>query len=289
MVQIVTSWGESGASQPIFAPDECWALRSGRVHFVAEENAPAQCGHMPPMPKVSYLCLPLMAQGEAMGILHIECPAHASAMNSDDWEEFKRSRRELASAVAEHVALALANLQLRETLRSQSIRDPLTGLFNRRYMEESLAREVLRASRTNLTIGILLFDIDQFKQYNDTFGHEAGDAVMREVGAVLQKQVRGDDIACRFGGEEFVLILPGVSVGVAGERAELLRDAVRGLTVNFHGQTLGTITVSIGVAIYPLHGSNAESVVECADKALYMAKESGRDRAVLATPIVKQD
>ncbi len=289
VVQIVTSWGESVASQPVFAPDECWALRSGRLHSVAEENAPAQCGHMPPMSKVSYLCLPLMAQGEAMGILHIEYPADAAALNSDDWEEFKKSRQELASAVAEHVALALANLQLRETLRSQSIRDPLTGLFNRRYMEESLAREILRASRTNSTIGILLFDIDHFKRYNDTFGHEAGDAVMREVGALLQKQVRGDDIACRFGGEEFLLILPGAPLEIAQQRAEHLRGAVSGLAVGFHGETLGGITVSIGVAIYPLHGSNAESVVECADKALYTAKESGRDRTVLATTLVEQD
>ncbi len=289
MVQIVTSWGESGASQPLFAPDECWALRSGRLHFVAAENAPAQCGHMPPLPEVSYLCLPLMAQGEAMGILHIECRADAAGMNPDDWEEFKRSRQELASAVAEHVALALANLQLRETLRSQSIRDPLTGLFNRRYMEESLAREVLRASRANSTIGILLIDIDHFKQYNDSFGHEAGDAVMREIGALLQKHVRGDDIACRFGGEEFLLILPGAPLEIAKQRAEHLRRAASGLRVGLHGQTLGGITISIGVAIYPLHGSNAESVVECADKALYMAKESGRDRAVLPTPIVEQD
>jgi diguanylate cyclase (GGDEF)-like protein/PAS domain S-box-containing protein len=289
VVQIVTSWGESGASQPVFAPDECWALRSGRLHCVAEENAPMLCGHMPPMLEVSYLCLPLMAQAESMGILHIECHADAAAINSDDWGEFKKSRQELASAVAEHVALALANLQLRETLRSQSIRDPLTGLFNRRYMEESLAREVLRASRTNSTIGILLVDIDHFKQYNDTFGHEAGDAVMKEVGALLQKQVRGEDIACRFGGEEFLLILPGAPLEIAHRRAEHLRRAVSGLTVGFHGQALGSITVSIGVAIYPLHGSKAESVLECADKALYSAKESGRDRTVVAAPIVEQD
>lgn len=289
LVQIVTSWGEPGASEPSFAPDECWALRGGRMHFVAEQNMPAQCGHMPHHPELSYFCLPLMAQGEAMGILHIECQSDIEFEHSEDWEEFKKSRQELASAVAEHVALALANLQLRETLRTQSIRDPLTGLFNRRYMEESLQREVLRASRTNATIGILLLDIDHFKQYNDTFGHEAGDAVLKGIGRLLQKQVRGDDIACRFGGEEFVLIMPGALPEVAQQRAERVREAVRHLTVNFHGQTLGSITVSIGVAIYPLQGSDAESVLQCADKALYRAKESGRDQAVLATPVTEQD
>jgi diguanylate cyclase (GGDEF)-like protein/PAS domain S-box-containing protein len=289
LVQIVTSWGESGASEPNFAPDECWALRSGRMHCVADHNAPAQCGHMPRMTELSYLCLPLMAQGEAMGILHVECCAGVAARDSDDWAEFKRSRQELASAVAEHVALALANLQLRETLRSQSIRDALTGLYNRRYREESLEREILRASRTNSAIGILLLDIDHFKQYNDTFGHEAGDSVLREVGSLLQKHVRGEDIACRFGGEEFLLILPGAPREIARQRAERLGEAVKQLTVSFHGQTLGAITISIGVAIFPQQGSDAELVLESADKALYTAKESGRDRAVFATPVAEQD
>jgi diguanylate cyclase (GGDEF)-like protein len=223
-----------------------------------------------------------MAQGEAMGILHVECRADAAARGSEVWAEFKKSRQELVGAVAEHVALALANLQLRETLRRQSIRDALTGLFNRRYMEESLEREILRASRANSTIGILLLDIDHFKRYNDTFGHEAGDALLREVGSLLKKQVRGEDIPCRYGGEEFLLIMSGAPVEIARQRAERLREAVKQLKVNFHGQALGTITISIGVAIYPEQGSDAESVLGSADKALYKAKESGRDRVVVA-------
>lgn len=289
LVQIVASWGEPGVSAPDFALDDCWALRGGRLHCVTEKNAPAQCGHMPPMPEVSYFCVPLMAQGEAMGILHIEFQADLEFVRAEDWEEFKKSSQELAGAVAEHVALALANLQLREALRIQSIRDPLTGLFNRRYMEESLEREILRASRNNQTIGVLLLDIDHFKRYNDTFGHEAGDTVLREVGRLLQRHVRGEDIACRLGGEEFVLMLPGVPLAVAGERAELLREAIRGLTVSFHGQTLGTTTVSIGVALYPQQGSDAVSLLECADKALYTAKESGRDRTVIAPAVAQQE
>lgn len=289
LVQIVASWGEPGVSAPDFALDDCWALRGGRLHCVTEKNAPAQCGHMPPMPEVSYFCVPLMAQGQAMGILHIEFQADLEFVRAEDWEEFKKSSQELAGAVAEHVALALANLQLREALRIQSIRDPLTGLFNRRYMEESLEREILRASRNNQTIGVLLLDIDHFKRYNDTFGHEAGDTVLREVGRLLQRHVRGEDIACRLGGEEFVLMLPGVPLAVAGERAELLREAVRGLTVSFHGQTLGTTTVSIGVALYPQQGSDGVSLLECADKALYTAKESGRDRTVIAPAVAQQE
>ena len=225
-----------------------------------------------------------MAQGEAMGILHIECRADAAARGSEVWAEFKKSRQELVGAVAEHVALALANLQLRDTLRRQSVRDALTGLFNRRYMEESLEREILRASRAHSTIGILLLDIDHFKRYNDTFGHDAGDALLREVGSLLKKQVRGEDIPCRYGGEEFLLIMSGAPLDIARQRAERLREAVKQLRINFNGQPLGTVTISIGVAMYPEQGSDAESVLRSADKALYKAKESGRDRVVLAAP-----
>lgn len=162
---------------------------------------------------------------------------------------------------------------------------PLPGLFNRRYMEESPERDILRAGRNNTEIGILLLDVDHFKRYNDTFGHEAGDSVLREVGALLQKQARGDDIACRFGGEEFVLIMPGSPRDVARERAEGILDAARKLAVNFHGQTLGAITISIGVASYPEQGRTSDSVLETADKALYKTKESARDRTVFATPV----
>lgn len=289
IVQVAASWGESIACQASFTPDECWALRSGHLHCVAEDNAPARCAHMPPGAEVAYLCLPLMAQGEGMGILHLECGTDVAALSAEDWESFKRSRQELAVAVAEHVALAVANLQLRETLRTQSIRDPLTGLYNRRYMEESLEREILRASRNNRTIGVLLLDIDHFKRYNDTFGHEAGDTVLREVGLLLQRQVRGEDIACRFGGEEFLVILPDTPHEVVLQRAEGIREAVRQLTVNFHGQTLGAVTISIGVAIYPLQGRDAATMLESADKALYTAKESGRNRSAVATPVASQD
>ena len=287
LVQSVVSWGDFGVSEPTFEPVDCWALRSGHMQCVEDQGAPVQCDHMPSNTEISYLCVPLMAQGEAMGVFHIECPSHAQAAvaSPEDWTAFKISRQELANAVAEHVALALANLQLRETLRSQSIRDPLTGLFNRRFMEESLEREILRAGRNNSTIGILLLDIDHFKRYNDTFGHEAGDAVLREVGALLRKQVRGEDIPCRYGGEEFLLLLPGAPAEIALHRAEQLREAVRHLNVNFHGQTLGTLTISIGVAMFPQHGTGADSLLESGDRALYTAKESGRDQVLLATPI----
>ena len=183
--------------------------------------------------------------------------------------------------VAEHLSLALANLKLQERLRSQSIRDPLTSLFNRRYMEESLDREMRRAVRGSHPLSIIMLDLDHFKQFNDLFGHEAGDVVLREVGAVLQRSIRGEDIACRYGGEEFTLILPQVSLLDAAQRAELVRESIKRLNIEHRRTPLGPVTVSLGVAVFPDHGPNGEAVLRAADAALYQAKARGRDRVAM--------
>ncbi len=164
----------------------------------------------------------------------------------------------------------------------QSVRDPLTGLFNRRYMEETLEREIRRAARANGPVSIIMLDVDHFKHFNDTFGHEAGDIVLRGIGAVLRAQVRAGDIACRYGGEEFTLIMPVASAEVARQRAEHLRAQVKGLVVHRRGVALGQITVSLGVAAFPVHGDTGETVLGEADDALYQAKRAGRDQVVVA-------
>ena len=183
--------------------------------------------------------------------------------------------------VAEHIALALANLKLRETLRSQSIRDPLTGLFNRRYMEESLEREMRRASRGRHPVGIIMLDLDHFKKFNDSYGHDAGDALLRIVGNTLQRSIRAEDIACRYGGEEFTLILPEASLIDAAQRAESIRESIRNLNIQHRRQQLGGVTVSAGVAIFPDHGPTGDAVLRAADAALYQAKARGRDRVAI--------
>jgi diguanylate cyclase (GGDEF)-like protein len=192
------------------------------------------------------------------------------------------SKERLAHTVAEHIALAFANLRLRETLRVQSVRDPLTGLFNRRYMEESLERELRRSARHRRSLGVLLLDLDHFKTFNDTFGHGAGDILLRELGHFLQGNVRGEDISCRYGGEEFALILPDAPLDSTLQRAEQLREQVRQLQVTHHGRALGAVSVSIGVAVYPQHGASAEELLAAADRALYQAKAGGRNRVELA-------
>jgi len=184
--------------------------------------------------------------------------------------------------MAGHIALALSNLRLSEKLRHQSIRDPLTGLFNRRYMEESLERELRRGVRNNELVALLMIDIDHFKQFNDTFGHQAGDTLLREFGTFLRQRTRGQDVACRFGGEEFVIILTASSLDGASQRAELLREELKQLVVQHVGQVLGALSISIGVSAFPNHGSSAEELLNAADRALYRAKSEGRDKVVLA-------
>ncbi len=182
---------------------------------------------------------------------------------------------------AGQIALSLAKLRLRETLRLQSIRDPLTGLFNRRYMEESLARELRRAARNQRSLGAIMLDLDHFKRFNDTFDHEAGDALLRELGDFLRTRTRCEDIACRYGGEEFALILPEASVEVTRQRAERLRTEFKHLNVEHRGQSLGTVTLPLGIAVFPEHGTSVEDILWAADRALYRAKEEGRDRVVI--------
>jgi diguanylate cyclase (GGDEF)-like protein len=185
----------------------------------------------------------MMAHGEVLALLHVH-PEHGTETPMLTSE----APRLLLRVFAEYLALALSNLKLRDTLRQQSIRDPLTGLFNRRYLEETLAIEIERAKRDTGPFSVLMLDLDSFKRFNDTHGHEAGDAILKALGGFLQRQVRGGDIACRYGGEEFALILPGASLEVAQERAEHLCGGVRTLAIDYKGSPLGPLTVSIGLA-----------------------------------------
>lgn len=175
-----------------------------------------------------------------------------------------------------------ALLKSQALLREQSVRDHLTGLFNRRYMEETLERELLRAARKQLSLGMIMLDVDDFKRFNDTWGHAAGDEILRELGSLLLRQVRGEDIACRYGGDEFILILPDASREVTGERAELICDDAKKFHLQFEGQSLPAVTLSLGVAAFPEHGTTSTGILRVADAALYRAKHQGRARVVVA-------
>jgi len=249
-VETVAAWGESSPTESIFAPEDCWALRRGKAHVVGSSGTEPICRHITYPPSDGYLCVPMMSQGKALGTLCLLKSPNNVHQSKEILLLSKESvMQQLAIAFARQVELALANLKLRETLHNQAIRDPLTGLFNRRYMEESLKREIYRAERKGTSLGIIMLDIDHFKRFNDTHGHATGDALLHELGAFLKAHVRGADIACRYGGEEFTLILPDVSVEGARQRAEQLRERVRYLKVQDNNQTLDGVTLSLGVAV----------------------------------------
>ena len=277
-------WGESGVGEGdgTFAPNDCWALRRGLPHLSETSGDGPRCLHLDGRFKGWALCVPMAAMGETIGVLHLRSgQTDSTRVGNPDLAEGTRDER-FAVRFAAAAATALANLKLRETLRYQSVRDPLTGLFNRRYLEELLNMELGRAIRKLRPLGIIMVDADHFKQINDRFGHEAGDKILRTLAAVLAKAVRKEDLACRYGGEEFVLVLPEATQEVAYHRAERMVDEVRNLIVNHDGQRVGPITISAGVAAFPDHGATAESLLQSADAALYLAKAQGRDRVVLA-------
>jgi diguanylate cyclase (GGDEF)-like protein/PAS domain S-box-containing protein len=281
-VEVVATWGGKVPTQLAFAPADCWAMRSGRVHSL-DESSPSglRCRHLDEHTPAGSICIPLLAHGEALGVLSLEFRAGAELENQPGATSLK-SRERLAAALGEQIGMTLSNLRLRETLRLQAIRDPLTGLFNRRYMEEALDRDLRRATRNHTSLGVILVDLDHFKSFNDTYGHAGGDAVLREISILLHKWIRPEDIACRYGGEEFAIILAEASLETTQQRAEALRQDGSRLTVEHLGRTLGNVTLSLGVAVCPSHGRTVEEILRSADLALYSAKIQGRNQVVVA-------
>jgi diguanylate cyclase (GGDEF)-like protein len=285
-LEAVSAWGgiDVEKNHPHCSPAHCWALRREQVLWMDETSTGMRCHHLDQSKVAQYMCIPLFAQREVLGILHLQSRIGESPAPIPNGEAQTRVLS-LAKTVGEHITLAVGNLRLRETLRNQSIRDGLTGLFNRRYLEETLEREIHRAVREQAPLSIIFIDIDHFKSFNDEYGHEAGDAVLRQLGAYLTTQVRYEDIACRYGGEEFVVVLPDAAIGIAAQRAEGMRAGVKGMSVAVGGKTLRGITLSLGVSALPEFEASGEVLMRAADAALYQAKAEGRDRVVMAKAI----
>ena len=277
VLEAAAHWGEPRIGETIFPPDECWALRTGKEHLVQETDSDSQCGHLDGFSR-GYMCVPMIAHGEILGLLSLL----KNAQESSPDETLADSKRRLAITAAKQIALSMANLNLRNSLQEQAIRDPLTGLFNRRYMEETLQREIFRVRRKGAPLGIIMLDLDYFKHFNDTFGHEGGDVLLQALAGMVRRHIRREDIACRYGGEEFIIIMPEAPLQITAERAELLRQQVRDLQVTYQDRPLGAITMSLGVAAFPDHGADGEALIRAADGALYRAKEGGRNRVVVA-------
>ena len=273
IVEAVAEWGDTSKMELTFAPDDCWALRRGKVHCVEDTSIGLLCKHVhAPLPK-GYICVPMMAQSEAVGILHLAQPEDA---------QMPEAKQGLAIAMAEHVAMALSNLRLHETLRNQSIRDQMTGLFNRSFMEESLELELRRAARTQHPLSVIMLSLDNYQLLNDSCGVDVGDSILRRTGMLLQGNVRKGDIACRFAGQTFTLILPNADYEVSKKRAEILLDQVRNLEVKNQSEIVGRVSASVGLAVFPENGQTVESLMRSAEAALTRARGSGGNQIVVA-------
>jgi diguanylate cyclase (GGDEF)-like protein len=271
-LEVVAQWGDGRINKMLFSPQECWGLRRGSLHEVSDPCCSLHCNHLLAIPAAGYCCLPLVVQGDTLGLLQLNRQvANAELLPVS----------QTLKAVGETIKLAFSNLRLRERLRQQAIRDPLTGLFNRGYLEETLGREVQRCQRSHSPLCVAMLDIDHFKQLNDCHGHEAGDLVLRKLGSLLRQHLRASDIVCRYGGEEFAFVLPEASLATAYRRLTDLAEMIRDLQLAYRGETLNPVTVSIGLAILPEHGTSPADLLHAADMALYAAKRAGRNRLVV--------
>lgn len=256
-------------------PDTCWGLRRGRTYIYGTSVVNFTCEHVDAHEDEAYICLPILAHGETVGLIHLT-PAEDIASS-----QFLKQRK-LAQMAAEQISLAIANTRMRDELHNQSIRDSLTGLYNRRHFIETLRQNINSSNRDGQPVSLVSIDVDHFKKFNDNHGHDAGDMVLRAVGTVLQDACDGEQLPCRLGGEEFMALLPKTSLEAAAEIAEKLRRAVEAISVRYGEKNLPRITISSGVATYPKHGAMPLDLMKSADDALYASKAAGRNQVTIA-------
>lgn len=285
-LSIECSWGGEKYIET-FEPNECWGLRRGQWFKQPKDGGVLTCKHLNQHVEkdeagnqsIQYQCFPLIAHSEMLGLLVL-----GSEYQQADLSHNFVLDEETLQGTLEHLSLSLGNLNLRESLRQQSIRDVLTGLYNRRFLFEFIERELTlwqrKQSPSDIGIAVLMLDIDHFKSFNDQHGHDVGDVVLKEVANALRKTVRRSDVASRYGGEEFTVVMPDITFQNAFERAELIRAEIEKIRVNIPGKSVERVTTSIGLAHHPQDGETAETLISLADKALYQAKRSGRNRVV---------
>jgi diguanylate cyclase (GGDEF)-like protein len=278
-------WGKAESVPPSrrFGLEDCWSYRQATPYLVHDPASEVLCLHVPPLLEGAYACVPVAGQGRIWGVLHVRCEPRASDDSAAGaYADFVDHATHIAQALAGSIGVTVSRLNARESLHMQAIHDPLTGLYNRRYMEDALDRIQAHAEKHRGTFGLVAIDIDRFKPVNDTFGHAAGDTLLKAIASFLTSIVRVEDTVCRFGGEEFVILMPNISLDAAVQRAELIRSRLSELRVQHDGRSLTPVTASIGVAAFPEHGHRWTTVLEEADAALYQAKQDGRNAVRVA-------
>ncbi|QSA97569.1 diguanylate cyclase [Methylococcus sp. EFPC2] len=270
-LEVVAQWG-GVEPESVFAVHDCWAIRTGGPHWALTPNNAMLCKHFTRAPEGPYLCLPLFIQGELAGVLTIL--KRAGQLFSDQ-------EKRLIATVAESLSLELSNLDMRLALHEQATHDGLTRLFNRRYLNETLPREIARAERGGTPLCAVMMDIDRFKTFNDAHGHEVGDIVLQQLADLLREKLRRGDIACRYGGEEFVVIMPDSSLDDTFRRIDDIRQQMQTTELRRDGQTWGWVSFSAGVAQLSEDLSDGGKLLKAADQALYQAKKNGRNQVVV--------
>ncbi len=269
-LDLLSHWGEDFNSRSSLNPHDCWALKKGHQHYATARGVVLPCEHWLNTAN-NTLCIPLLAQGETVGVLHLDY--HHCDIESDS--------SHIRESIAEQTGLTLANIQLRQQLREQAQRDPMTGLYNRIFLSDSMDNFMHAEDNREKTCAVLMIDADNFKRFNDNFGHDAGDLVLKAIAGEIQRNCGDKGLPCRYGGEEFCVFLPEVDKEAALVRAEVMRQSIASLNLSINNLPLGNITVSIGIALAPEHTKEQKTLISQADKALYQAKEAGRDQIVV--------
>jgi diguanylate cyclase (GGDEF)-like protein/PAS domain S-box-containing protein len=274
-------WGADAPDEALIERSKCWALRRGAEYRVEDPDDPLRCPHCGPTSRSSRSCMPVFALGECVGLISLEWDGREANAAPDSL---------LLGTLARKLGLAITNLRLREELRRQALHDPLTGLYNRRYLAEFMAAGVAESRRRKQGLALLMIDLDHFKALNDQYGHDSGDRALVEVASLLKRSLRAEEAAFRFGGEEFIIVLRPTLLDEARLCAERLRASIARLRVGVrrggHETHLG-ITASVGVVVCAAEDAEAEALLAAADAALYQAKSAGRNRVVCADSLAR--
>lgn len=281
-LESASEWNEPEVMEKVISPDQCWGLRQGKIYFYLNENENIACKHRAGIdPHNASICVPLLALNEILGILYLQITQSRNMQQSEIINLYEKNSLMIQS-VAGQISLSISNIKLQEVLKTSSTRDLLTNLYNRSYLNETFERDLQRAKRKDSPMAIVMMDLDFFKDVNDTYGHEAGDIVLREIGKLLIAQTRTSDIVCRYGGEEIIIILYDTPLDEAIEKIEHLRTDIS--TLEFRFVNLLTITASFGIAMFPEQGETPEQLIKAADEALYLSKKAGRNRVTVYKP-----